>query len=94
MTFNVRSYLKERQERQGHEQVVNRRDDRADAEADLETKADVQQDGGHRQHGRPDALARQFFTDDGADDLAADNAEVAETGLLQGAGDLLARAAQ
>ena len=60
------------------------RDDRADAEAELEAERDVEQDADQRQHRRPDALASSAPAPTaGPDDLGADDAEVAEVGLLQ-----------
>ena len=56
------------------EQVVNRRDDRADAEAELEPQRRCRSGGDQRQHRRPEALARQFLADDRAHDLAAGDA--------------------
>ena len=51
------------------EQVVDRRDDGADGEAELEAEGDVARMPAERQHGRPDALAPQFPADRGADDF-------------------------
>ena len=50
----------EGEERERHQQVVHRRDDGADREAQLKAERDVGQDADQRQHGRPDALARQL----------------------------------
>ena len=59
----------EREERERDEQIVNRRDDRADAEAELIPERDVEQDPDERQHGREDALLRQLAADDRSHDL-------------------------
>ena len=79
----------EGQERERHEQVVNRRDDRADGEAELKAERDVGQDADERQDGGPDALARQLLADRRTDDLGADDVELAEIGLLERRLDLI-----
>ena len=61
----------ERQKRQTDQQVVQRRDDGADREAQLEPQRDVGQDAGQRQHRRQDALPPQLLADHRADDLGA-----------------------
>ena len=68
----------ERQERERDQQVVDRRDDGAHGEAELEAEGDVEQDADEREHRRRDALLRQLAADRRADDLGADDGEVAE----------------
>ena len=49
--------LEEGEERERDEQVVNRRDDRADAEAELEPEGEIREDADERQDGRRQPLA-------------------------------------
>ena len=56
----------EHEKRERHEQVVNRRDHRAQRETELEAQADVDEDAGEREDGRQHALPLQLLPDDRA----------------------------
>ena len=68
---------------------MNRGDDRADGERELEAEGDVGQDADEREDERPDALLRQLFADRRPDDLGADDAEIPEIPLAQRILDIL-----
>ena len=71
MTFSVRSYWKKARNANVIEQVVDGRDHRADAEAELEPEREVRQDADERQHRRPEPLLVQLAADRRADDFGA-----------------------
>ena len=73
----------ERQERQRDQDVVERRDDGADREAEPEAERDVDGDAEDARPASPDALALQVRADDRADDFRADDLELAEVRLPQ-----------
>ena len=85
----------ERQERERDQQVVNRRDDRADAEAELEPEREVQR--GCRRATAPSPrrpLLLELRADRRADDFGARRLKFAEVALLERLLDLLRRRAQ
>ena len=51
---------------------MNRRDHRANAEAELEAEGEISKDANQRQRGGPESLAGQFLTDGRTDDFGAD----------------------
>ena len=73
---------------------MNRRDDRADREAELKPERDVQQDADERQDRREHALASQILPDGRPDDLGAGGLERSDVGGLQRLDDLVGLLAQ
>ena len=71
----------EHQQRERDQHVVQRRGDRADREREAEADADVDGDADDRRQRGVDALALQVRADHRADDLLADDLELAEVGL-------------
>ena len=80
--------LEKREERERDEQVVNRRDYRADAEAELEPERQIREDADERQDGRRQPFLLQLAADGGADDFGALPFEIPEVGLPEGVFDL------
>ena len=72
MSQDVQLVAEERQEGETHQQVVQRCDNGADRERELEAQRDIDQDAAHRQHRRPDPLAPQLLADDGTHDRRLD----------------------
>ena len=61
----------ERQERQRNQQIVDRRDHGAHAEAELETGSQIREDEKQRDERRQQTLAGKLLPDDRPDDFAA-----------------------
>ena len=81
----------ERQHREHDEDVVERRDERADGEDQPEPKRDVDADAHDRGDRRENALPLEVAPDNRSDDLRAEDVELADPGLLDG-GNRLPRA--
>ena len=85
----------EREERQRDQQVVNRRDDGADAEAELEAEGEIREDADERQHGRRECLCSSArWPTVGPTISVPSRLEVADVRLLQRVVDLLRRRAE
>ena len=74
---------KEGEKRERDQEVVQRRRDGSDREADLESQGDVGQDAREREDRRQDPLALELLADDRPDDLGADDLERPEIRLLE-----------
>ena len=86
----VEGDLEERQDTDGHDHVVNQRNDGADRELPLKAESQVDQDAAERHQHAEAALVAQLFTDLRADELdTLDRCRVVAADLLQRLGDLV-----